>query len=180
MRNRIVPRIEARFDQTLGTLLPDARPLAGGPIDVAGPGPYQPSFRPTADGSAVEYIIITGESLEAEFQRLADWKLEKGVQSAVRTVEWIDQTYPNGADRAERVRFFIRDAYQNWGTLFVLLGGDTDIIPPRYAHITSPKAETIPADMYYSCLEGNWNGDMDDRFGEGKTVPTDGDDTPDN
>ena len=65
---------------------------------------------------------MTSQALAGEFQRLADWKTQKGVQAVVRTVETIDQMYPNGVDRAERIRFFLRDAYQNWGTLYVLLG----------------------------------------------------------
>ncbi len=176
-RRRVVPEIEARFARGLEHVL-----AAGGSVEVpdsalrddpepAGPGPYQPTFRPTTDGSPVEYVVITAEALAAEFEELAQWKTEKGVQAAVRTVEWIDQTYPNGVDRAERVRFFIRDAYQNWGTLFVLLGGDTELIPVRYGISTLLGGESIPADYYYMCLEGNWNGDGDTRFGE---APEDG------
>ncbi len=122
-------------------------------------------FRPTTDGSPVEYVIVTSEAMAGEFQRLADWKTQKGVQAVVRTVEWIDQTYPNGVDRAERIRFFIRDAYQNWSTLYVLLGGDTDVVQLRYAQ-TFAFHESIPADLYFTCLDGNWNGDGDERFGE--------------
>src|SRR5688572_8103409 len=175
-RHRIVREVEAKFEAAAGHMIAGFTPLmpteelgGGGGGDPAGPGPYQPTFRPTTDGSAVEYVIVTSEALESEFQDLADWKTRKGVQAAVRTVEWIDQTYPNGADRAERIRFFLRDAYQNWGTLFVLLGGDTDIVPPRYAITTLEGGEAIPADYYYACLNGNWNDDGDARFGEGAT-----------
>ena len=170
-RHRIVREIEAKFDATMGktilgftpaTPTEDLSMVGNGP---AGPGPYQPTFRPTTDGSSVEYVIVTSEALKTEFQRLADWKTQKGVQSAVRTVEWIDQTYPNGVDRAERIRFFIRDAYQNWGTLYVLLGGDTDVVQLRYAQ-TFTFNESIPADLYFTCLDGNWNRDGDERFGE--------------
>ncbi|MGD8396681.1 MAG: C25 family cysteine peptidase, partial [Candidatus Eiseniibacteriota bacterium] len=87
----------------------------------------------------------------------------------------IDQTYPNGIDRAERVRFFLRDAYQNWGALYALLGGDTDVVPARYLMITEPEPEAIPTDMYYACLEGNWNADGDDRIGEGEVEGDPGD-----
>ncbi len=171
-RRRVVPAIEKRFERGLGHLL-----AAGGSVAVpasapredpapAGPGPYQPTFRPTADGSPVEYVIVTSAALASRFEPLARWKTEKGVQGVVRTVEWIDATYPNGVDRAERIRFFLRDAYQNWGTLFVLLGGDTDVIPYRSAVTTLFGGETIPADYYYMCLEGNWNADGDARFGE--------------
>jgi hypothetical protein len=172
-RHRVVPAIEARFAPAFEAMdleppaaVADGRLTGDGP---AGPGPFQPTFRPTTDGSAVEYVIITSEELAAEFEPLAVWKTRKGVQATIRTIEWIDTTYPNGVDRAERVRFFIRDAYQNWGTLWVLLGGDTDVVPCRYAEIlqvgNALPAESIPADYYYMCLDGNWNADGDHLFG---------------
>ena len=183
-RARIVREIEAKFDAVAGPQIAGFVPLrateelaenaaGSGP---AGPGPYQPTFRPTTDGSAVEYVIVTSEALKTKFQDLANWKTQKGVQSVVRTVEWIDQTYPNGVDRAERIRFFIRDAFQNWGSLFVLLGGDTDIVPARYAQMVIFNGERIPSDYYYACLDGNWNGDGDARFGESLTGGDPGDD----
>ena len=181
-RARVVREVESKFEMGAERLVhglesvPATESLeAAAGSGPAGPGPYQPSFRPTTDGSAVEYVIVTSQALANEFQRLADWKTQKGVQSAVRTVEWIDQTYPNGVDRGERIRFFLRDAYQNWGTLYALLGGDSDVIPVRYAESTLEGGESIPADYYYGCLDGNWNGDGDARFGEGRTASAPGD-----
>ncbi|HWN82435.1 MAG TPA: C25 family cysteine peptidase, partial [Candidatus Udaeobacter sp.] len=171
-RARVVAQVEAKFEAGAGQLVrgfmkstPTESLAAAAGSGPAGPGPYQPSFRPTTDGSSVEYVIVTSQAMASEFQRLADWKTQKGVQTVVRTVEWIDQTYPNGVDRAERIRFFLRDAYQNWGTLFALLGGDTDVVPPRYAQMLIFN-EKIPADYYYGCLDGNWNADGDARFAE--------------
>jgi hypothetical protein len=171
-RARVVREIEAEFEAGAAKLVDDLVPatpteslLEAAGTGPAGPGPYQPSFRPTPDGSAVEYVIVTSQAMAGEFQRLADWKTQKGVQTVVRTVEWIDQTYPNGVDRAERIRFFVRDAYQNWDTAFVLLGGDTDVVAPRYAQMLIFN-EKIPADYYYACLDGNWNADGDARFAE--------------
>ncbi len=134
------------------TPLAPTEELGGGGDGPAGPGPYQPTFRPTTDGSAVEYVIVTSDALLTEFEDLADWKTRKGVQAAVRTVEWIDQTYPNGVDRAERIRFFIRDAYQNWGTLFVLLGGDTDVVPPRYGDDDARRRRSDPGRLLLRLL----------------------------
>jgi hypothetical protein len=181
-RHRVVPAIERRFERALAGSVRGLRslvatgPASGGPAagfagsGPAGDGPYQPTFRPTTDGSPVEYVIITSDVLANEFQRLADWKTAKGVQAVVRTVEWIDATYPNGVDRAERIRFFIRDAYQNWGTLWVVLGGDTDVIPVRYAYWAFLGGEFIPTDLYYACLDGNWNADGDGLFGEAPVI----------
>ncbi|HWN83324.1 MAG TPA: C25 family cysteine peptidase, partial [Candidatus Udaeobacter sp.] len=76
------------------------------------------------------------------------------------------------------LRCFLTDAYVNWGTLWVLLGGDSDVVPVRYAtHSLSTPPEQIPTDLYYSCLDGNWNADGDAVFGEGRPPgqPTGGD-----
>ena len=54
----------------------------------------------------------------------------------------------------------IRDAYARWGTKWVLLGGDTDVIPERLALNTSfYQVEHIAADIYYACLDGNWDAE---------------------
>ncbi|MCH7761907.1 hypothetical protein IIA15_11005, partial [candidate division TA06 bacterium] len=123
---------------------------------------------PSAQGTSVEYVIITSDDLAGEFQALADWKTKRGIPATVRTTSWIQANYPNGADLQETIRKFVQDAYTHWGTVWVLLGGDTDIIPPRYAHVNQAfyYGENIPTDIYYACLDGNWNADGDGIFGE--------------
>jgi len=128
---------------------------------------FLPAGAPGLEGSAVQYLIITNEEMEPEFQRLADWKTEKGIPTVVRTVEWIEQNTRAGADLAETIRNFIKDAYEKWGLEYVLLGGDTDVIPERTAYVSYYLGEYIPTDMYYGCLDGNWNADGDDVWGEG-------------
>jgi hypothetical protein len=119
----------------------------------------------------VEYVIITSENLEDNFQVLADWKTKKGVPAKVVTVSWIADNYP-GVDNQEKIRNFIEDAVENWGTTWVLLGGDTNIIPVRkgYGEVEGEAAgvdkDNIPADLYYSDLDGDWNADGDNTYGE--------------
>ena len=138
---------------------------------------FMPAYLPGLEGSAVNYLIITSGALEAEFQRLADWKTLKGVPAVVRTIGWIEQNYWSGADQAESVRNFIREAYEKWGVEYVLLGGDTDVISERYAYTTFYTGEFIPTDMYFSCLDGTWNADGDSLWGEAFHSVTDtGDD----
>jgi hypothetical protein len=129
--------------------------------------PFQATQIPSLMGSPVEYLIITSEEMEPEFQRLADWKTESGVPAAVRTLTFIRQEYPGGADDQERIRSFIRDAYSRWGTKWVLLGGDTDVLPARFGYTTFYNGTTIATDLYYQCLDGNWNADGDYLYGEG-------------
>ncbi|MCE9626771.1 MAG: hypothetical protein K8R56_02505, partial [Candidatus Eisenbacteria bacterium] len=95
--------------------------------------PFKPLQVPSVLGSPVQYVIITNDAMAPTFQQLADWKTQSGVPAVVRTLSFIRQQYPIGADDAERIRLFIRDAYSRWGVKWVLLGGDTDIIPERLA-----------------------------------------------
>lgn len=160
-RERIVPEWE---DGGPSAVPPSsaARPLGSRPAE-----PFKPLQIPSVLGSPVAYVIITNDALAAEFQRLADWKTQSGVPAVVRTLSFIRQQYPFGADDADRIRQFIRDAYGRWSTKWVLLGGDTDVIPFRMIHTIYYNGEDIPADMYFSCLDGNWNGDGDGVYGEG-------------
>jgi hypothetical protein len=129
------------------------------------------SEAPGLEGGAVDCVIVTCDSLSQEFERLARWHDATGVRTVVRTTEWIDSRYP-GSDSPERIRNFIRDAFSRWGTLYVLLGGDASTVPIRVLHYpwlwarTGETSDEIPADVYYSNLDGNWNGDGDELLGE--------------
>lgn len=117
-------------------------------------------------GNNLEYLIITGDELVSSFQPLAEWKTQKGIPAAIRTTSWINANY-SGRDLPEKIRNYIKIAYQDSGTVWVLLGGDTDIIPCRYAFINfETLSEYIPSDLYYSDLDGNWDYDNDGIYGE--------------
>jgi hypothetical protein len=154
--------------------------------------------------------------LEDSFDYLIDAKEQQGLTGAIYTVEniidnpdysvngtWGDNNplnpfYIGGQeithnfsrfdDVQARIRNFIRYAYMELGTEYVLLGGDADknndkenIIPVRglfanesglplishNEHGLPPEEEDdIPSDVYYACLDGNFNDDLDDHFGE--------------
>jgi len=115
-----------------------------------------------SSGLIDRYVIITTEDLKGAFQTLADWKTQKGVPTVIRTLQSILQEY-SGIDNAEKMRNFIRWTYQKRGTKYVLLGGDTDIIPTRIIHTGG---YTFAADYYFSDLDGSWNANGNDVFGE--------------
>jgi hypothetical protein len=127
---------------------------------------FSPSYEPSMEGSEVSYLIVTDEAMAPAFQRLADWKTKQGVPAVVRTTEWISQHARAGADLAESIRNYIRDAYAKWGVEWVVLGGDTDVVPARFAYVSFYTGDFIPTDMYYSCLDGSWNADHDSLWGE--------------
>lgn len=150
--------------RSLATTITSATPTSGRTA-----APFRPQQLPSVLGSPVAYVIVTSDALAPTFQQLADWKTQSGVPAVVRTLSFLQTQYPSAADDAERIRLFLRDAYTRWGTKWVLLGGDTDIVPARQAFCDFylPGGEYIASDLYYSCLDGNWNADGDSIYGEG-------------
>jgi hypothetical protein len=124
-----------------------------------------------AQAQSYEHVIITASVLVPSFAPLGQCiHDELGLSDTTVTVEYIYSHYA-GRDQPEQIRNFIRYAYQNWGTTHVLLGGDVDKVPCRYAFviITSrvPQESTfMPCDLYYSDLDGDWDRDGDGLFGE--------------
>jgi hypothetical protein len=117
------------------------------------------------------YLIITSEDLSSDFKRLEIWKRQKGLNPKIITTDEISENY-NGKDLPAKIRNFIIYARNSWRTKWLLLGGDTDIIPARYAYAFDCQANgpadanDIPCDLYYSDLDGNWNQDGDNIYGE--------------
>jgi len=155
------------------------------PSGIGGTGFFEGTTEATTSSltpADYEYVIITTEALESTFQTLADHKALKGITSKVVTVEWIYATYlgtrpDGGSDNQTRIRNFISDAYFNWGTDYVLLGGDGDgdggaIIPHRGVYGRVPQQgpdiidNDIPSDLYYGALDGTWDYDADGIYGE--------------
>lgn len=102
-----------------------------------------------------DYIIITNRELHEEFQRLADWKIQKGIPTIIKDIEDIRDEYI-GSDLQEKIHAYLQECYMKWGEgLFVLLGGDTNIVPARF-YVTNEG--TFPSDAYYVDLSSDWNG----------------------
>jgi hypothetical protein len=120
-------------------------------------------------GDPVSYLIITRDSLRAYFEPLREWKTRKGIPACIVSIETIMASYPGG-DLAAKVRACIADFHVNSGTDWVLLGGDTEIVPARKAYVSISDRPYIPCDLYYSDLDGTWNDDGDLYWGE---VPAD-------
>ncbi len=123
------------------------------------------------DQERIKYLIITEPPMDTVFQRLADWKTKKGIPSWVRNVNWIINHYP-GEDSAARIRNYLKTLTDS-GTVYVLLGGDVDYIPCRFAYAMTCSAniypgreDTMPCDLYYADLQGTWDRDNDRSYGE--------------
>ena len=141
------------------------RRLVENPGDVENFYPLREKTVSSRDRS--DYLIITAPSLETPFETLAAHKEGKGLSAEVITTDWIYANY-DGDDEAEKIRNCIRDYYQSGGTRWVLVGGGNGVVPMRRARLYAGCSgwQNVPTDLYYACLDGDWNGDGDGYYGE--------------
>ncbi len=126
----------------------------------------------TKDLSEYDILLISNNVLLPEFQDYIDFKTSTGYAIATVTVENIYTSY-SGADNQEKIRNCITDYYQNYGISYVILGGDADpatpVVPHRGFYSNTEYGyddSDIPSDMYFSCLDGNWNTNGNGYWGE--------------
>jgi hypothetical protein len=139
---------------------------------IIGMYPYQ------NDEAVYDYLIITIHNFIDDYQTLAHFYNERGIKAQIVTVEEIYQS-TSGADEPDKIRNYIITQVQESGISYVLLAGDADLnqfgemqVPIRglYCKVLSGEDvyedKNIPSDLYYAALDGNWNDDGDDMWGE--------------
>ena len=130
-----------------------------------------------------EYVIVTttqngldhwatSSSLPYNWTSLMQAHEAEGLPCTEVTIEeinanpayWNTSYYPLFNDTPAHLREFCKDAYQNWGTRYVLIAGDSGPIPSRlmdYAY-----ENDVDADMYFSNLDNNFNANHNSAWGE--------------
>ncbi|MGB3341687.1 MAG: C25 family cysteine peptidase, partial [bacterium] len=127
-----------------------------------------PTDLPSLLGAPVDLLIVTTNNQFDGYNDLAHFKKMLGYNTAIRSLTWVRQHY-SGIDDAEKIRSFIADAVNYWGVVYVLIGSDVAHIPTRWvwtAPLYSQWPVHIVTDHYYSDLDGNWNKDGDEKYGE--------------
>lgn len=151
------------------------------------------SFREEGQPANYDYLIISSKELigytgQNGFADLQQGLEKDGLKSRVVSIEEIESA-GTGSDRIEKIREYIKNEYTQNGIRFVLLAGDGDdkgknnTIPSRkmWSKINSYNGswkmleEQIAADMYYACLDGVFNANGNNKWGE----PGDGGDGKD-
>jgi hypothetical protein len=122
----------------------------------------------------IPYVIITTPEFECEMEPLAEWKTKKGLKAKIITLDFIYNHY-YGNDNPDRIRNFIIDAHNSWGTMYIVLGGQCDfengeeIVPRRDAYymiLYNTEVDTVISDLYYGDLDGNWDYNGNSVYGE--------------
>lgn len=124
----------------------------------------------------VDYLIITSKKLKNEFNSFVTQKIRKGLRTKVLTVEDIYAEY--GLDLYSKELCIKKKIYQYYyskGLKWVLLGGDTSVVPSLMCKIKTKDKKngnfvdsTTPTDLFYACFGGtfNWDKNGNGVFGE--------------
>ncbi|HPS61091.1 MAG TPA: C25 family cysteine peptidase [Candidatus Cloacimonas sp.] len=118
----------------------------------------------------IEYLIVADAAKVTQWTPLKTFHESRGKTVLIKSIgDIIAETA--GADTQEKLRNYIISLYATNPLRYVFLAGDTDVIPHRgfYVNIDNSSEGVdadIPADMYYACLDGNWNDDGDSNWGE--------------
>ncbi len=144
----------------------------------------RPAPLPAAN-DAYDLLVITPETFSQPLERLVSHKESRNVDSKLVTLDDIKNGVyftPEGRDEQERIKYFIRDAIENWGVTYVMLVGGADEFPVRETHVEVGDSddEIFPSDLYYADVyngtggfaswdtnennvfgEYNWNGNTD-------------------
>jgi len=119
--------------------------------------------------TGTEYLIVIDAAKLSNWQPLKTFYESRGLTVDIKSMSEITAS-STGADTQEKLRNYIIQYYAANPLHYVLLAADTDVIPHRGLYVNigqgSESDADIPADMYYSCLDGNWNTDGDNYWGE--------------
>jgi hypothetical protein len=128
-----------------------------------------------------DYVIITTEQNDLDYWETSgdipynwDSLMDKhqdddGLSCTLVTIEDIDDCTdyhdsPPFNDKQAHIREFCKDAYLDWNTSYILIGGDAEYIPAR---LMSSSAEyNVDSDLYWSNLDSTFNDDEDSQWGE--------------
>ena len=126
--------------------------------------------RPETRDDEYQILIITSMQLENGFEDLENLYLKRGMISQLVNTDYINMNI-SGQDLPEKIRNYIIQEYQDHGIEYVVLGGDIEHVPYRgfYCYVESGwgyEEYNIPADLYYSALDGTWNNNGNNKWGE--------------
>jgi hypothetical protein len=122
--------------------------------------------------SSQEYslVIITPTEFSEILQPLVEHKNTCGISTLLVTLDDIYNSY-FGRDNPERIKYFIKDAVENWNTHYVLLIGDMKKLPIRVTYASWWERDLL-SDLYYADIyDANgefctWDSNGNNRFGE--------------
>lgn len=137
---------------------------------------YTPPVEPITFGDAYDMLIITPAEFKAALQRLVDHKANLNPPVSTKLVSLDEIPSGVGVDEQEDIKYYIKDAKENWGIKYLILVGagveGKELFPVRYAWLSDEIEDSFPSDLYYADIyDGtssfcDWDKDGDGRFCE--------------
>lgn len=115
-----------------------------------------------------QFLIISSQEIieSGALSSYISHREEEGYIIHLKTVENISQDY-EGRDVPEKIRTYLQEYDSLFsGKKYVLFAGDNSIIPERNIPGSIPLGLNYPSEMYYFCLDGNWDENNNGIFGE--------------
>lgn len=122
-----------------------------------------------------DMVIISPSEFSEKLQPLVDYKNDSGVSTKLVTLNDIyDGVYftATGRDEQEKIKYFIKDAIEEWGITNVLLAGGINKVPERRSYVQDGYETNLICDLYYADIYDSsddfcsWDSNENDFFGE--------------
>ena len=117
--------------------------------------------------SNYDLLILTTGDFQDDFLPLKNFHDANGITTEIKILEEIPLHLDDPS--TEDIRGFITQEYLTNGLEYVLIGGDDDIVPAKGLWVQSWNGgdqTVMPSDLYYSCLDGPFDGNGNDLWGE--------------
>jgi len=134
---------------------------------------YQKPAQPITFPDTYDLVIIATDEYSQPIQPLIDHKQQHSIKTWFKTTEEIYAEY-NGRDEAEQIKYFIKDAVENYGASYVLLIGSIYKLPIRTSAVRlwGRWQEDTLTDLYYADIFNanqqfsSWDSNENNIFGE--------------
>ena len=121
-----------------------------------------------------DLLILTPRDFSDDLQPLVEHKEHYGIITKTVTLDDVYESvyFPvNGRDNAEKIKYFIKSAKENWSVSYVMLVGGEDEMPARYLNTRIISTPFI-SDLYYADIYNSsgifcsWDSNDNSKFGE--------------
>jgi hypothetical protein len=125
------------------------------------------------DGDDYEVLVITYPTVQSKFDDYVALNKRRGLRTKVALIADVLQT--SGPTNQDKIRNYIKNEYETSKIVFVVLGGDINQVVHRELYSESYDHNKTPdrflqkysgSDLYYVTLDGDWNDDGDEKYGE--------------
>ncbi|MCD6512338.1 MAG: hypothetical protein J7K61_01880 [Thermoplasmata archaeon] len=132
-------------------------------------------LKPVEFGDVYDMVVIAPEEYRDLLNKLVEYKNERGIRTKFVGVDEIyNGKYfsAKGRDNPEKIKYFLKNAIEQWGIKYVMLVGDLSLVPSRKVYSFVWGRNGMYSDYYYADIYDvnasfcSWDSNGNNRFGE--------------